>query len=94
MRRTTLGLLSGLLAAILSAPTQAGITVTSYETTALTNGFAPFSLDQYIVSRRSPTSRLQSPKSRETGPGPTQTALQIRGISSARRASRAPRRST
>ena len=51
MQSTTLGLLSHLLAAILSAPTQAGITVTSYETTALTNGFAPFSLDQYIAQQ-------------------------------------------
>jgi hypothetical protein len=40
--------LAGLLVATLAAPLTAGITVTSYQTVALTNAWAPLSQDQYF----------------------------------------------
>ena len=51
MRLTTLGALSGLLVTILSQVTLGGITVTSYETLAETNGFAPSLSGPYFAQQ-------------------------------------------
>ena len=52
MRSSFKALLSLLLLGIVASPAMAGITVTSYETLAEANGYAPLSLAQYYAEQR------------------------------------------